>query len=130
MGGIRALRAEVFDETVTGQDLLIIDRLFPQVRLSILSSSVIKDTRDDPLFPTRGGLFGLDSEFAARNVGSEVGFVKSFVQGFVYRTLPGRRNVVFATGARVGLAAGAGDAIAARRSANGSSIRPGIASRM
>jgi outer membrane protein insertion porin family len=99
-------RAEVFNETVTGQDLLIIDRLFPQVRLSILSSSVIKDTRDDPLFPTRGGLFGLDSEFAARSVGSEVGFVKSFVQGFVYRTLPGRRNVVLATGARVGLAAG------------------------
>jgi outer membrane translocation and assembly module TamA len=42
---------------------------------------------------------------AAKAFGSEVGFVKSFFQGFVYRRLPGR-GVVVAAGARLGLAAG------------------------
>ena len=42
---------------------------------------------------------------AARVLGSEVGFVKTFMQGFVYRRLPGRRFVI-AAGARLGLAVG------------------------
>ena len=68
---------------------LLIDRLFPQVRLSSVSSSLIRDTRDEPLGPSRGTLVGIDTELAARAIGSEVGFVKSFVQGFAYRRLPG-----------------------------------------
>jgi hypothetical protein len=43
---------------------------------------------------------------AGRQIGSEVGFVKSFGQAFIYRQLPGRKRLVFATGARLGLAAG------------------------
>jgi outer membrane translocation and assembly module TamA len=35
-----------------------------------------------------------------------VGFTKLFTQGFLYRRLPGRRGVIFAGGARVGLATG------------------------
>ena len=99
-------RTEVFNETYAQEDQLLIDRLFPQVRLSSVSSSLIRDTRDEPLGPSRGTLLGIDTELAARAIGSEVGFVKSFVQGFSYRRLPGRRGLVLATGARVGLAAG------------------------
>jgi outer membrane translocation and assembly module TamA len=35
-----------------------------------------------------------------------VGFVKLFTQGLMYRRLPGRRGVIFAGGARLGLATG------------------------
>ena len=42
-------RTKVFNETVSAEDELLIDRLFPQVRLSSVSSSLIRDTRDDPL---------------------------------------------------------------------------------
>jgi outer membrane protein assembly complex protein YaeT len=101
-------RTEVFNESFspTDEDALLIDRLFSQVRLSTFSSSLIKDTRDDPLGPASGSLIGIDGEVAARAVGSEVGFVKSFMQGFLYRKLPGKRGIIFATGARLGLAAG------------------------
>ena len=99
-------RTEVFNETVSPEDELLIDRLFPQVRLSTVSSSLIRDTRDDPLGPTSGTLVGLDTEVAGRAMGSEVGFVKSFLQGFMYKRLSRGRGTVLATGARVGLAAG------------------------
>jgi outer membrane protein insertion porin family len=99
-------RTEVFNETVSPEDELLIDRLFPQVRLSTVSSSLIRDTRDDPLGPTSGTLVGLDTEVAGRAMGSEVGFVKSFLQGFMYKRLSRKRGTVLATGARVGLAAG------------------------
>jgi outer membrane protein insertion porin family len=97
---------KVFNETVSEEDELLIDRLFPQVRLSTVSSSLIRDTRDDPLGPSRGTLVGIDNEVAGRAIGSEVGFVKSFVQGFAFRRLPGRRGAILAMGARLGLAAG------------------------
>ena len=96
----------MFNETVSPEDELLIDRLFPQVRLSTVSSSLIRDTRDDPLGPTSGTLVGLDTEVAGRAMGSEVGFVKSFLQGFMYKRLSRKRGTVLATGARVGLAAG------------------------
>ncbi len=64
-----------------------IDRLFPQVRISSVASSMIRDTRIDPIEPTSGSLIGVDAELAARRIGSEVGFVKTFVQGFTYRQL-------------------------------------------
>ena len=51
-------------------------------------------------------MIGLDADLAARAIGSEVGFAKVFTQGFIYRRLPGRRGVVFAAGARLGLADG------------------------
>ena len=83
-----------------------IDRLFPQVRLSSVSSSLIRDTRTDPIEPNSGSLIGADAELAARRIGSQVGFFKTFLQGFTYRQLPGSSNVVAVLGARVGLAAG------------------------
>jgi outer membrane protein insertion porin family len=83
-----------------------IDRLFPQVRLSSVASSVIRDTRNDAIEPNSGSLVGVDAELAARRIGSEVGFLKTFVQGFTYRRLTRPSSAVIAFGARVGLATG------------------------
>ena len=83
-----------------------IDRLFPQVRLSSVASSLIRDTRNDPIEPNSGSLIGVDAELAARRIGSEVGFFKTFVQGFTYRQLPRPSSAVIVFGARLGLATG------------------------
>jgi outer membrane protein insertion porin family len=96
---------KVFDEQIGLEDQLLIDRLFPQVKLSKVFGAVLRDSRDDVLDPQRGAIIGLDTSVAARSLGSEVGFVKTFVQGFIYRRLPGR-GFVLAAGARVGLAVG------------------------
>ena len=96
---------KVFNVSISPQDQPLIDRLFPKVRLSTVSGSAIRDTRDDALDPARGGLVGLDGELAARKIGSEVGFFKTFVQGFAYRRV-GTSRTIAAFGARVGLATG------------------------
>ena len=83
-----------------------IDRLFPQVRLSSVSSSLIRDTRLDSLEPTNGSLIGADAELAARSIGSEVGFLRTSVQAFSYKLLPRTNATVLVLGARLGLAAG------------------------
>ncbi len=99
-------RTELYDARIDREDQLIVDRLFPQVRISSVTSSVLRDTRDDPLDPGRGTFVGIDAEIASRSIGSEVGFTKTLLQGFVYRRLPGPHRIVVAGGARVGLARG------------------------
>ena len=100
-------RDNVFDERYDPADQPLIDRLFPQVRLStrlgIRSSATRETTR---WRRTRGELLGVDGDLAARSIGSEVGFIKLFTQGFMFRRLPGRRGVIFAAGARLGIATG------------------------
>ena len=96
---------KVFEERISVEQQLLIDRLFPQVRLSKLFGGVLRDSRDDVLDPQRGAVIGVDTSVAAKGLGSEVGFIKSFFQGFIYRRLPGR-GVVVAAGARLGVAAG------------------------
>lgn len=98
-------RTELFNARIAPEDQLNVDRLFPQVRLSSVSTSTILDTRDDPLDPQRGYFASIDGELAGRSIGSEVGFTKTYMQGFAYRRLPGSR-VVVAGGARLGLARG------------------------
>jgi outer membrane protein insertion porin family len=93
----------LFDEQLRPQDQLTVDRVFPQVRISSLSTAVARDTRDDILEPQQGTLISADATLAARVIGSEVGFTKTFLQGFIYRNL-GRPHLVFAAGARLGLA--------------------------
>ena len=83
-----------------------IDRLFPQVQLSSVASSVIRDTRSDSIEPNSGSLIGADAELAARRIGSQVGFVKTFLQAFTYRQLRGSRSTVVVLGGRMGLAKG------------------------
>ena len=96
---------KIFDEKIEAEDQLLIDRLFPQVKLSKLFGAVLRDTRDDVLDPQKGAVIGVDGSVAAKVYGSEVGFVKTFTQGFIYRRVPGHRTVV-AAGARLGVAVG------------------------
>jgi len=96
---------ELFDEQIAAGDRLLIDRLFPQVRLSTFFGALLRDSRDDVLDPQRGAVIGLDGAVAARAYGSEVGFATTFLQGFVYRRLPGS-GFVLAAGARAGIATG------------------------
>jgi outer membrane protein insertion porin family len=96
---------KVFDEKIEAEDQLLIDRIFPQVKLSKFFGAILRDSRDDVLDPQRGAVIGVDASAAAKVYGSEVGFVKSFMQGFIYRRLPGR-GVVVAAGARLGVAVG------------------------
>jgi outer membrane translocation and assembly module TamA len=98
-------KTRIFDNGIRPEDRPLIDRLFSQVRLSTFSGSIIRDTRSDPVDPAAGGLLGLDNELAARRVGSEVGFFKTFLQGFAYRRVRGT-NTVGVLGARVGMATG------------------------
>lgn len=96
----------LFNTKIAVADQLLIDRLFPQVHLSSLFGSVLRDSRNDVLDPERGTVLGSDLELAMRAIGSEVGFAKGFGQAFAYRRLPGQRPFVVAVGARLGLARG------------------------
>jgi outer membrane protein insertion porin family len=99
-------QTRLFNEQIAATDQLVVDRLFPRVRLSTLSASAIFSTRDDAFDPTRGVLVAVDTTVAPRAIGSEVGFVKGTWQGYFYKKVPGLSGVVFAGGARVGLAFG------------------------
>ena len=99
-------RNEIFDDRINAVDRPLIDRLFPQVRLSILSASAVRDRRDDALDPGKGNLVSLSGDLALRPLGSEVGFAKLFGQVFAYRQLPTSRRIVFAAGARLGFGTG------------------------
>jgi translocation and assembly module TamA len=99
-------RTRLFDVQIDPENQLLVDRLFPQVRLSTVTGGVVRDTRDDVLDPERGTLSGVETSFALRSLGSEVGFAKTAVQGFVYRRLPGNRPFTVAGGVRLGFAVG------------------------
>ena len=71
---------KLFNEQIAPEDQLLIDRLFPQVRLSKVFGSVLRDSRDDVLDPQTGAVLGVDGSVAAKVLGSEVGFVKTFAQ--------------------------------------------------
>ena len=74
-----------------------IDRIFPQVRLSAFAGGISRDTRDDVLDPERGTFVSAEGTLATRALGGQVGFIKSYVQGFWFRRLPVKRRVVFAS---------------------------------
>ena len=76
------------------------------MRLSKFSTSLIRDTRDDLVDPNRGTFAIFDTELAARLIGSEVGFVRTFIQTFGYYRLPVQRRTVLAASARLGVANG------------------------
>lgn len=99
-------RTRLFDIRIDTETQLLVDRLFPQVRLSMLTGALLRDTRNDALDPERGTLSGVETTFALRSLGSEVGFAKTSLQGFLYRRLPGERAFTVAAGARLGVALG------------------------
>ena len=100
-------RTELFDERfISDESENLIDRLFPQVRLSILSSTLLRDTRDNLVDPSHGALMTATADFAMRAIGSEVGYVKTYFEAFSFTQLPPTRRTVLALGARLGLANG------------------------
>ena len=104
-------KTKLFNIRATAEDeAWLIDRLFPQVRLSKFSGTLFRDSRDprELLDPSNGTQVIFTGDIAARAIGSEVGFIKTYLQGFYYRQLPVPRRTVLALGARVGLAHGFG----------------------
>ena len=88
-------------------DQLLIDRLFPQVRLSTIFGSVIRDSRNDVLDPERGHVLGADLRARAARASGR----RSASQGVRCRPsptggCPARGRSVVAAGARLGLARG------------------------
>jgi outer membrane protein insertion porin family len=105
-GTYQIQRTELFDEHIDPADRVPIDRLFPQVRLSSFSTSIVRDTRDDLTDPSDGRFLSANGQIAGRRIGSEVGFAKSYFVGQMFRVLPHARHTVFAASARLGVASG------------------------
>jgi outer membrane protein assembly factor BamA len=106
IGRYRLDFTRLFDvqDGIPPEDRPIIDRLFPQVRLSSVGTGVAWDRRDNPLAPAHGTFMTADVQVAARSLGSEVGFVKTFAQASYFHPL---NNVtVVALRGEVGLARG------------------------
>jgi translocation and assembly module TamA len=99
-------RTTVFDARVAAPDLPLIDRTFTQFLVSSFSGSLVRDTRNDPVDPATGTYVSANGQLAARAIGSEVGFVKSFVTAQAFRALPSSRRMVVAGNARLGMATG------------------------
>jgi outer membrane protein insertion porin family len=104
-GSYQIQRTELFDERIDPADRPLIDRIFPQIRLSSISATLFRDTRSDQLDPGDGHYLSANGQLAGRVIGSEVGFAKSYLTAQLFRTVPGTRAVV-ATSARIGVAAG------------------------
>lgn len=94
----------LFDEQIAPVDQPLIDRLFPEVRLSLLASGIAWDRRDSPIDPTRGTLISGDLELAAPFIGSEVGYLKGFTQVSAFRALDAGARTVIAGRAMLGVA--------------------------
>lgn len=106
VGSYSLQRVALKNQLVQLQDRLLVDRLFPQIRLSMFSGTVVRDTRNEAIAPGGGELLSVDVDLAARVIGSQQGFAKTLLQGFVYRRLPSAPRVVVAGGARLGLLRG------------------------
>jgi outer membrane protein assembly factor BamA len=76
--------------------------------ISRVNISISRDTRDDILNATRGNFLSNSFEFAPPGLGSTFKYVKNFIQYFRYREI--RKNLVWASGYRAGLAKGLGAA--------------------
>lgn len=91
---------------ISESDRPLIDRLFPQVRLSMLSSGISWDRRDNPIDPARGTFVTGDIETAARAIGSQVGYLKAFFQASAFHAIDAAARTVVAGRAMMGLARG------------------------
>ena len=79
-GNYQIQQVKLFNDFVAPADQLLVDQLFPTVLLSSFSSSIIRNTRNDALDPTRGEYLTATGQIAARAIGSEVGFVKLYLR--------------------------------------------------
>ncbi|MEO6222322.1 MAG: POTRA domain-containing protein, partial [Vicinamibacterales bacterium] len=111
----------LFDTRISEEDQPLIDRLFPQIRLSSFSTGVVWDRRDNIVDPTTGGWLSVDAELASRSIGSEVGFAKAFMQATGFRRITRTGRVVLAGRLQTGLARGFARAVP-HRDANGQPV--------
>jgi outer membrane protein assembly factor BamA/autotransporter translocation and assembly factor TamB len=75
--------------------------VFPMLNQGAVDLSLVRDTRDSPLNPTRGAFMSLNLQGSPKVVGSDFDFVKEFVHlSFVHEF---RRKLVWAHGYRLGL---------------------------
>jgi len=95
---------KLFDELIPPEDQPAIDRLFPQIRLSTLSTGVFWDRRDSLVSPTEGTFVTGDVEMALTAIGSQVDYVKTFFQALRLTPLTEDARFVLATRAQLGLA--------------------------
>lgn len=95
-----------FDTDTDEGDRATIERIFPQVRLSAFSGAISHDTRDDVVDPTNGSFVSGEGSIAARALGGQVGFIKSYTQALFFRRVPRARRIVFAGRVALGLADG------------------------
>jgi outer membrane protein insertion porin family len=110
-GSYSIQRTELLNVNVTSTDdpsiPSLIARLFSTepLRLSLFSSSVIRDTRNDAVNPTAGGYLSVNGQVAAKAIGSQVGYTKSFITAQGFRSVAGSSGIVLAGSARLGMAA-------------------------
>lgn len=93
----------VFDNILPPEDQPLIDRLFPQVRLSILSGTLFWNGKTTP---SLGHQLSTSIDFALPGLGSEVGFVKNFSSASTVRALGQSGKYALALRAQLGLAQG------------------------
>ena len=96
----------LLDERIPEAEQPLIDRLFPQVRLSTLSTGVAWDRRNSPISATRGTFVSAELDVAARAIGSEVGYVKTFFQASAFHPLDASGRTLLAVRGEMGLARG------------------------
>ena len=109
----RSVRAETawrpleapFDTAIPEDEQPLVDRLFPQVRLSIASAGILWDRRDRPLNTRTGEQVDANVDFSLKPLGTEVSFVKFFGQVSFFRPV-GSTPITFASRLQVGLARG------------------------
>jgi outer membrane protein insertion porin family len=103
IGTYQIQQTDVFNNNA---DIRLIDRVFPNVRLSSFSFSGVRDTRDDQIDPTKGQYYSANAQLAAVALGGQVGFLKSFFQASAFHLLPTSRTMILAGNAFLGLARG------------------------
>ena len=96
----------LLDERIPKSEQPLIDRLFPQVRLSTLSTGLSWDRRNSPISATRGTYVSADLEVAARAIGSDVGYIKTFFQASAFHPLDASGRTLLAVRGEIGLAHG------------------------
>ncbi len=91
-------KTDVFNVEIPPEEL---PREFRDIDLSTISTSLVTDSRNDPIMPSRGQLRLLNFEVSARVIGSKSPYVKGFAQQFFYFPLP--KKMVGVVGLRLGI---------------------------
>lgn len=89
--------------------VFMLDRIQKTGTLTWLGASLVRDTRNHPIYPTRGGRVIGTSKFAFPILNDSFGFLKLEAVGSWYTPLIGEDDLVLALRARVGMIESFGD---------------------